>query len=164
MLVVSDTTPLHYLVWLNKAELLRQLFGEIVIPEAVLEEMAHPKTPDAVKDWIKAKPSWVLVKKPARVAVSGLGKGESEAIALAQEMQADALLLDDRKAVHTARQRNLLVITTLGLLELAAIKGLINLPQAFDELAQTSFRMPSAEIVADFLQHDAERKATRESS
>jgi len=161
MIIVSDTTPLHYLIVIERAELLAELFGSIIIPEAVFAEMAHDKTPVIVQEWLTALPSWVQVKgaSPSISAqVKNLGRGETEAIALALEHHADALLMDDRKAIREARKNNLVVLTTLAILELAAIKGLIDFPEVLHELAQTNFRLPSDEIVEAFLRRDQARK------
>ena len=161
MIIVSDTTPIHYLILIDEAELLPQLFGAILIPEAVFAEMSHENTPDKVKNWVLNLPDWIKIKSPLKAnltAIQGLGKGETEAIALAVEEKADAVLMDDRKAIREARKNNLLVITLFAVLEMAAIKNLIDLRQAIDELAKTSFRLPPDEIVADFLKRDYERK------
>ena len=161
MLIVSDTTPLHYLIILNRAEILPRLFGEIVIPEAVLLEMKHERTPEIVRLWIESLPAWIKIENASPQSlekIGGLGRGESEAIALALEQKADALLMDDRKAIREARKNNLTVITTLALLELAAIKNLIDFAEILSQLEQTTFRLPDAEIIAEFLKRDAERK------
>lgn len=161
MIIVSDTTPLHYLILIEREEILPALFGEIIIPEAVLAEMSHPKTPAAVARWIQSAPAWIRVKTASQnfhITSGGLGKGEIEAIALAIEEKADAVLMDDRKAIREARKNNLTVLTTLAILELAAIKNLIDLPQVLDELAQTSFRLPSDDIIEEFLNRDKSRK------
>jgi predicted nucleic acid-binding protein len=161
MLIVSDTTPLHYLIILDRADLLRELFDEIVIPEAVILEMKHERTPEVVRLWIDAPPAWIKVKKPSPESlekIGGLGRGESEAIALALEQKADALLMDDRKAIREARKNNLTVITTLALLKLAAIKNLIDFAKVLRELERTTFRLPDAEIIAEFRKRDVARK------
>jgi len=161
MIIVSDTTPLHYLILIKRAELLAALFGAIIIPEAVFAEMSHEKTPAEVKKWIADLPSWAQTKRASAAnseVVKNLGRGETEAIALALEEKADALLMDDRKAIRQARKNNLIVITTLGVLELASIKGLIDLSEVLDELAQTSFRLPPDEIIEEFLNRDKIRK------
>ena len=148
MLIVSDTTPLHYLIILNRAEILPRLFGEIVIPEAVLLEMKHERTPEIVRLWIESLPAWIKIENASPQSlekIGGLGRGESEAIALALEQKADALLMDDRKAIREARKNNLTVITTLALLELAAIKNLIDFAEILSQLEQTTFRFPDAE-------------------
>ena len=56
MIIVSNTTPLHYLIQIDETRVLKDLFGRIIIPEAVHAEMQHEKTPPAVKDWIAAHP------------------------------------------------------------------------------------------------------------
>ena len=161
MIIISDTTPLHYLILLDKADLLEKLFGSIIIPEAVFKEMRHKGTPAIVRAWIDLLPAWIRVETPSQIyleKVKALGRGETEAIALAIETNADALLMDDRKAIREARKNNLLVITTLGILEFAAAKGLIDFPQTLAELAKTNFRLPSDEIIEEFLKRDAERR------
>lgn len=156
MIIVSDTTPIHYLILIEKEMILPELFGEIIIPEAVAIEMKHEKTPEAVRHFIDFPPNWIKIKSAKSniflETIGGLGAGETEAIALAIEENADAILMDDRKAIRTARQKNLTVLTTFAILELAAVKKLIDLPQTLDKLAQTNFRMPSDEIIQEILE------------
>ena len=161
MIVISDTTPLHYLILLGKAGLLEKLFGKIIIPDAVFDEMRHAGTPEVVRRWIEALPAWIEVKTPSRAnfeKVKKLGKGETQAIALAIETGANAILMDDRKAIREARKNNLIVLTTLGILELGAAKNLIDFSKTINELAQTNFRLPSDEIIEEFIKRDAERQ------
>jgi len=165
MIIISDTTPTHYLILIQKEAILPALFGEIVIPEAVADEMRHPKTPTAVRGWINQPPAWAKIKPAAPFLlqkIAGLGAGESAAIALAIEENADAVLMDDRKAIREARKNNLTVLTTLAILELAALKNLLELPQTLDELAQTSFRLPPDDIIEEFLNRDKTRKQAAE--
>ena len=49
MIVVSDTTPLNYLILIDSVHVLPMLFGSVYAPSAVLRELLHPKTPDAVR-------------------------------------------------------------------------------------------------------------------
>jgi predicted nucleic acid-binding protein len=86
-----------------------------------------------------------------------LGAGESEAIALALELHADALLLDDRKARQEAQRRGLTVTGTLAVLATAARRDLIDLPTAIARLQQTTFRAPTA-LIQSLLDDDRERK------
>jgi len=56
MIVVSDTSPLNYLILTDYQDVLPALFGQIIIPQAVLNELQHAKTPDKIKSWIAANP------------------------------------------------------------------------------------------------------------
>lgn len=160
MIIVSDTTPLHYLILINRAELLAELFGEIIIPEAVYLEISHERTPSEVLRWMQDRPEWLRIESAPDLSepITGLGRGETEAIAIALTENADALLMDDKKAFREARRRDLTVITTLGILELAAAKGSIDLPETLNKLALTNFRLPADEIVKEMLKRDKARK------
>jgi predicted nucleic acid-binding protein len=99
MIVVSDATPLHYLILIGQDKLLPALFDRVVVPRAVFDELRRDRTPEAVKAWIRSAPSWFEVRHVA--ADPGppprrLGKGEWEAIAIAEELKADLLLIDDQ--------------------------------------------------------------------
>lgn len=85
-----------------------------------------------------------------------LGAGERAAIALAEEMGADLLLVDDAKARREARRRGLSVTGTLAVLAAAAERGLADLPEAIAALEQTTFRAPAA-LIAEILERDRER-------
>jgi len=56
MIVISDTSPLRYLVETGLVHILETLFGKVLIPQAVFDELQHPKTPQKVKDWISDPP------------------------------------------------------------------------------------------------------------
>jgi predicted nucleic acid-binding protein len=57
MIVIADTSPLNYLVLIEEVEILSRLFGIVIIPPAVFEELSDPETPTAVRDWIAKRPS-----------------------------------------------------------------------------------------------------------
>ena len=129
MIVVSDTTPIHYLILIEKESILPALFAEIVIPAAVITEMTHPNAPERVRSWAESPPEWVTVrfgKEEILSRITGLGSGETSAIAIAIELEADGLLTDDRKAIREAVNNGLSVLTTFALLELASRKGLVD--------------------------------------
>ena len=63
--VVSDTSPLHYLVECEAIEILPALFQEILIPPTVHRELQHQKTPSRVRAWAQSLPGWVKVQAPA---------------------------------------------------------------------------------------------------
>ena len=59
MVVIADTSPLNYLVLIDRIELLRRLFTEVFVPDAVLGELSHPLSPPAVARWVENRPGWV---------------------------------------------------------------------------------------------------------
>lgn len=129
--------------------MLAQLFEQVVIPPTVFAELQHPNTPALVQEWMRTLPAWVAVQKPASLDLSlNVDAGELEAICLAREIQASAVLMDDQAGRQAAAQCGLPVIGTLGLLEQAAIRGWIDLPQTFERLRQTNARLDPALIEA----------------
>ncbi len=70
MRAIADTGPLHYLALAGHIQILPALFSDIAIPDAVLDELAHPDGPIAVRDWIAARSAWLLVNSvmPAMLA------------------------------------------------------------------------------------------------
>lgn len=70
MIVVADSGPLHYLILLGHVDLLRRFYGEVLVPEAVARELSVGGTPDVVRDWIAAAPTWVDVRPLAPEAVA----------------------------------------------------------------------------------------------
>lgn len=166
MIVIADTTPIHYLVLIGEADLLPRLFGTVIVPQAVLNELEHPHTPPPVKAWLQAPPAWLNLRQadPAYFKLlAKLGAGETEALALALELNADAVLLDDKKARREAQAHTLTTISTLSLLEAGAQRGWLDLPAAIAKLEQTNFRFP-AEMAEAMLKRDAERKHARQHS
>jgi predicted nucleic acid-binding protein len=63
MTVVSNTTPLNYLILIGRADLLNELYLNVVIPEGVFNELTAPSTPKLVRDWMSDKPSWLNVQQ-----------------------------------------------------------------------------------------------------
>jgi predicted nucleic acid-binding protein len=140
--VVADTGPLHYLVLIGQIEILPRLFGGVSIPTIVRDELDQPRTPAPVRAWIAALPSWLTVlptPADADPANTTLDDGERAAIALAVELRAELLLMDDRAGVAAARARGFAVTGTLGLLDRAARCDLVDLDAAFAALKATNF-------------------------
>ncbi|OLD61163.1 MAG: DUF3368 domain-containing protein [Acidobacteria bacterium 13_1_40CM_2_60_7] len=160
MIVIADTTPLNYLVLIDRVEILPQLYGRVLIPLAVWEEFQRPETPEAVRAWVAQRPAWLEIRPVKRnpdPAVQTLGAGEREAIALAEELHADRLIMDDRAARRVAAQRNLIVIGTLGVLVEAAERGVIDFSDAISHLQQTSFYV-SPEVLNPLLQRYSKKR------
>ena len=79
-----------------------------------------------------------------------LDTGEEDAIALAIELHADLILMDDRDGILVARSKGFRVAGTLGILAMAAAHGLLNLAEAFDHIKRTSFYYQQ-EVMDQFL-------------
>ena len=142
-LVIADTSPINDLILIEHIDLLPRLFERVVIPGTVHSELSSHDAPPAVQRWIANPPAWLEMIDTSHVGpFAGLHKGESAAIALAESLQSNLLLMDERKGVKVARDRGLYVTGILGLLELAAQHGLLNLAEAFARLKRTSFRSP----------------------
>ena len=146
MIVVSDTSPLNYLVLIQAIDVLPSLFGEVLIPPAVARELTHPKSPGPVCDWLSARPNWLQIWVPSRpLAIGRLGPGEVEAIALALEVDADQLLIDDAAGKKAAKRLGLSAVGVLAVLDLAGRRGLLDFPKALSRLeAETNFRLSPA--------------------
>jgi predicted nucleic acid-binding protein len=161
MLVVADTSPLHYLVLIQHETILPALYEQVAIPPAVLADLQQSRTPDLVRAWVTHLPVWLKVRQPRQVLDARqfprLGAGEREAIALAQELQAPLLLIDDADG-HAEAERHALAATgTLGILETAAIHGLLDLPSALMRLQATTFGA-RPELFQELLARDAARQ------
>jgi predicted nucleic acid-binding protein len=145
MIVVADTSPINYLVLIDQAAILNQLYGEVVLPPAVHAELTAAKTPEKVKSWLKQSPPWLRIEpvEAARVATvsADLDPGEREAIALAETLGAAYLIMDDQKGRQQALCRKLNVIGTLGVLDRAGQQGLItDFPDLLSRLDDAGFR------------------------
>jgi predicted nucleic acid-binding protein len=151
MIVVSDTSPIRYLIAIGQIDILFDIFGHIIVPQAVYEELQHPNTPVPVAQWVSSAPVWFEVRTPATVTpIKGLGHGELQAIALAQEIEADVLLTDDGRARKAAFQKGLQVVGTLRILYEASRRGLLEFSQAIAALRATNFYVQE-EVVYDLL-------------
>ena len=163
MIVIADTSPINYLILIGEQDLLHLLFGGVIIPWQVLQELRVNATPSAVRQWIGQPPAWLLIRKTTKSpdsTLSHLDDGEIEAIQLAEEMRADLLLVDEKAARKEAAKRHLATSGTLGVLDLAAERGLVDFSESLARLKQTSFRF-SASVERFFLVRDARRKSTK---
>jgi uncharacterized protein len=159
ILVVADTGPINYLILINEVEVLSRLYDRVVIPQAVLTELTHPNAPKVVADWARSLPNWTEVRSAACVSpVEALGPGEAEAIALARELSATVVLLDEAEARAMALALGIPVAGTVGVLERAAELGLLDLKSAFDRLLRTNFRI-APDLLRSALARDAQRRS-----
>jgi predicted nucleic acid-binding protein len=159
--VVADTTLLRYLIEIETVEVLPVLFGQVITAPAVVHDLQHPHTPVAVRTWIAAPPSWLVIQAPRSPydpTLRHFGLGEHEAILLAEEHPPALLVTDDRRARRTAQTRGLRVVGTVWVLERAAERALIALPPVLTRLLTTNIRI-HPEVIHNALARDAERTA-----
>jgi predicted nucleic acid-binding protein len=104
----------------------------------------RPAAPQAVRDWVLSAPTWLEVRAPTSspdASLTELDSGERDAIALAIELGADELIVDERKARIRAEQLGIAVVGTIGVLQEAASHGLIDIRKALARLQGTSFHI-----------------------
>ena len=122
--------------------MLPRLFERVVIPPIVFAELQQPNTPAAVQQWVQGLPAWIAVQKPTTIDFTlQVDAGEREAISLAREIHAAAVLIDDRAGRLAAAKCGLTVVGTLGLLEQASVRGWLALPEALERLRKTNARL-----------------------
>jgi len=159
MIVVSDTTPLNYLLLIGAVDVLPRLFAEVYAPPTVLRELSHTRTPAIVQTWVMSPPSWLRVVEPVVRLPStlGLDAGEADAISLAKERGIADVLIDEYQGRKIAVAEGLYVLPTLAILERAAERELVDLPTVLAELRGTTYRV-RPELIEAALKRDAERK------
>ncbi len=140
MIVAADSSPLVVLVRTGYEYVLSSLFGRIVIPPEVAAEVASSHRPDAVRAFMATPPAWLEIRPAASVEdIAGLHAGEKAAISLAREISADRLIIDERSGRQAAAARQISVVGTIGVLEIAARESLVDLGQAFEAVKRTDF-------------------------
>ena len=157
--IVSDTSPINYLILIDQIQLLPALFGEIIIPPAVHRELQHPKANFRVRAWACNLPAWATVIAPTKIPSArdlGLGDGETEAIFLAEELSADFIVIDEWQGRKTAKDRGLHTIGTLLILFQAETARLVNFEAAVELLAKTNFRI-NRDIIAPLIERSRAR-------
>ena len=137
MRIVSNTTPISELYKINELDLLRSLYGSIYIPDAVFQELQQAKTLPhlgatiARTDWIKVRSIHSPDKRQAlQQRYPYLHSGEVAAIVLAQELAAQRIILDDKRARQVAQAEELPLIGTVGVILLAHRLGQRSRPEA----------------------------------
>ena len=154
MIVVSDTSPLNYLVLIGHIDILPTLFGRVIVPPIVLLELQHSRAPATVRKWADHPPSWREVRAPTTTAEFGnLGAGETDAITVAQELRADIILIDDRAGTRATQKLGLQDIGTLGVIKMAAQRQLLSFRDAISALRLTNFRGPT-DLIDELLDID----------
>ena len=143
MIVISDTSPICYLLLIGEIELLSQLYGQVFIPKIVQQELSDNQAPTIVQNWIKNPPNWLRIETVQEnndaPDLQGLDAGEKAAIILAEIQGADLVIIDDGLGRKIARARGLKITGLLGVLSEAAQQKLVDFPDAIARIQQTSF-------------------------
>lgn len=155
MIVVSDTTPLITLMKAGQLQILHDLFGRILIPETVFHELTSNIAYDTEAELIRNSTfiEIVTVKNTDYVALlqraTGLDRGESEAIVYADENKADILLMDEEAGRRVARNMNLPIAGSIGILIKAFQNGLLTASEIEESLCriEKSGRYISASLI-----------------
>jgi len=127
MIVISDSSPLISLSIISGLDLLEKLYNEIIVPEAVYEEVSLTDKPfsGSLQQYLKGKIRSVKNRVAVEMLQCDLGKGEAEAIILALETKPDFLLIDDLKARKLAGLNGIKIKGTMGVLLEGKKRGLI---------------------------------------
>ena len=147
-----DTSPLLYFYRIDQLTLLRRLFDRVLVPEAVVIELARGKAQGVRVPNLTDYP-WIEIQQIEHRSVServdSLGAGEREAILLALDGYADWVILDDLDARHQAEICGLQVIGTVGLLASARQKNMI---------ASVAHILNALEVAGMWLSEDLKRR------
>ena len=143
MIVVSDTSPLTHLYQIQRFELLQSLYGEVIIPPAVDRELQAGIRFHEGLDWTLLRVIEPKSSEMVTLLSESLDLGESEAIVLAHEINADLLLIDEVDGREAARKLGLRFTGLLGVLLEAKKRGFVHSISAeLDRLVKdTSFRI-----------------------
>lgn len=150
MIVVSDTTPIISLMKAGQLELLRQLFGVVYIPEAVYRELTDNEAFSEEVSMVQECEFLYVQKVDNGKSVTilqnftGLDAGESEAIILADEMNSDVLLMDERKGRQVAKKLGIRITGTIGILTQAFDEGMLtkeDVERCIERLKESGIRI-----------------------
>ena len=142
--VVADSSTLIGLARIEQLNLLKELYGEVVIPQSVYNEVVAESKygSEKIKTAKYLKVEKVIDSKMVELFLGYLGKGEAEVLTLSKEKKADLILIDEKKARKAARRAGFVVVGVLGLLLTAKHKALIPAVGPFiNQLSKQGFRL-----------------------
>lgn len=122
MIVVSDTSPITTLLQIGRADLLERLYQDVLIPEAVREELSHAHL--SLPAFFKYRAA--KDRQEVERLLADIDPGEAEAIVLAKEIHADLLLIDETEGRRVAAREGVRFIGLLGVLLHAKQEGYIS--------------------------------------
>ncbi len=125
--IISNTTPILSLLKIDKLDLLKELYGKVIVPLAVYQEIEKGKEKPYYKDLTSL--DWIEIQNIKNLNtieyLIDLDDGEAEVLILAKETNADLVILDEIMGRRYAKQLELNLTGTIGVLLKAKEKGLI---------------------------------------
>lgn len=161
MIVVSDATPIISFLKINRLDILGKLFGEVLLPEAVYEELTSNQDFQEEAEKVTSCDFFKRVSVSNNNAVgmlmriTGLDLGESEAIVYSDENKSDLLIVDEVRARHVATTMKLRITGTIGILIAANENGLLDKEEALAcaEILRSSKRHISETLLNSFIEN-----------
>lgn len=138
MVVISDTTAITNLYQVKLLLIMKELYGQVIVPQGVYEELSKLSSQKRVID----QSEWISIQKVENESflkelLKELDQGEAEAITLAIETKSDLLVIDEQKGRSVARRYGLRIIGVLGILINAKKRGIISRVKPYmDELRE----------------------------
>lgn len=164
MLVVSNTSPLRYLVEVLAVNVLPKLYSQVYTTPQVISELQLGHFPEPVRQWAQNPPAWLQVQAPITLRfLDRLDDGEASALSLACDLHASVILMDERAGRDVARSLGLEPRGTLGVIARAGACGHLDFETTIRMLTtQTRFRH-TPELIEDARrQYEATRRELRE--
>ncbi len=129
MIIVSDNSALSSLAELGELDLLRQLYGTVVITATIREEACHASAPPSLRQFIATAPPWLVILpdvQPYLEETKALDPGEASAITLAwQSRESSLLIIDEKRGRRVSSALGLRITGAAGVLTDAAAVGLV---------------------------------------
>jgi predicted nucleic acid-binding protein len=157
--VVSNTTPILSLLKISKLDILKALYQTVLIPQAVYQEVEAGKNRSFYTDLSKV--DWIIIKhihsRRERMYLFDLDDGEAETLVLAQEQNADLVIIDEKFGRRYAGQLGVPVTGTIGILLRAKKQGIITeITPLLQELVEKQSWL-SADIIKKAIELAGER-------
>ena len=146
MIIVSDTTPLMTLLKCDHLDLLKKMYGSVLIPSAVYKELTdnplYEQEAQIIKncDFLEIKEITNKARVQTLLNSTGLDLGETEAIVLAETTNADLLLMDEVMGRMIAKEMGFTIAGAIGILIAAKTEGLLS----SDEITTTVSKLRSS--------------------
>lgn len=110
MIVIADRGPINYLILIDAIAGLPALYNRVLIPQSVFDELGRERASEAVRTWISSPPPWLVILVPTGcpdAELTRLHAGERDAILLAEELEADQIVIDEIRGRQVAERRHL---------------------------------------------------------